>query len=153
VGFAIVTIVPTRAEGIVSMEATIDDAPVEVEAEPWRVNVDPLGLEDGAHALTVAATYDDARTPVTASLFFSVGEFEPATWTRDVEPLFVDNCKKCHGPDGGAHRLDTAGRWRNDIDKILEMTTSQRMPLPPNEPLSDEEIQLIQSWRAGGFPE
>ncbi len=153
VGFAIVTIIPTRAEGLVSIEATIDEAPAEVSADPWRVNVDPIGMSDGAHSLTVSATYDDSRAPVTASLYFSVGEFEPATWSRDVEPLFVDNCKKCHGPDGGAHRLDTAARWENDIDKVLEMTTSQRMPLPPNDPLTDEEIQLIQSWRAGGFPE
>jgi hypothetical protein len=110
-------------------------------------------MEDGAHHLDVAAEYDGVRDPVEASLYFSVGEFEPATWTLDVEPLFVDHCKKCHGPDGGAHRLDSAERWQNDIDRILEMTTEQRMPLPPNPPLTAEEIQIIQSWRAGGFPE
>ncbi|HCP46887.1 MAG TPA: hypothetical protein DIU15_12650, partial [Deltaproteobacteria bacterium] len=93
-----------------------------------------------------------------ASLFFSVGEFVPPTWTDDIEPLFQAECGLCHRAEqgsvtvGGGRPLDTLVAWQADIDLILEVLEDGRMPLN-NPSLSGDDIRTIEDWRAGGFLE
>jgi hypothetical protein len=147
---ATLEVVPSEIADVTSVEATLDGAEVTL-ADAAHVVLDPLTIEDGPHELAVTVHWGDSAE--TESLFFAVGSFEPPTWARDVAPLFLDNCSRCHGLGGSAHRMDTLALWRSQFDTILEMVGSGRMPLPPNPPLAPEEVQILRSWRAGGFPE
>lgn len=148
---AILEVVPSEAEEVSVVEATLDGEPAEVAADPPRVLLDPLVLADGPHELAVTVHWGE--TEETESLFFAVGAFDAPTWSRDVAPLFLDHCARCHGYGGAGHRMDTPALWRSQFDTILEMVGSGRMPLPPNPSLSPEDLQVLRAWRAGGFPE
>lgn len=148
---SILEVIPSEPDEVTAVEATLDGAPVEVGAGTPSVVLDPLALADGPHELAVTVSWGDVSE--TESLFFAVGAFEAPTWSRDVAPVFLDHCEKCHGLGGAGHRMDTPALWRTQFDTILEMVGSGRMPLPPNPSLSPEEIQVLRAWRAGGFAE
>jgi hypothetical protein len=144
---------PFGATPPLQIVAEIDGSPAEVTEDGIRL--DPAALSDGAHALSVEAVWQDGEG-ATASLFFSVGEFVPPTWSDDIEPLFERSCTPCHAPAGGAHLLDNPLAWQAEINDILDETTTARMPLnngtnPNFTALSDADLDVIGWWRAGGF--
>lgn len=144
-----VTLAPSLAEEVVEVEASLDGDPLAVLADPWRLTIPAEDLADGDHRLDVVATYADDDV-ANASLFFHKGNLAPVTWEADILPLYGSRCDFCHGPSGGAHRLDTSQAWELDIDRILEAVEQGRMPrLPPQ--LDESEIGMIERWRSGGF--
>lgn len=151
-----VRLLPTAAGSVVSVVASLNGEPLELD-ESLSVVFDPLELSDGAQELTATVTYDDEEE-VVGSLFFSVGEFVAPTWADDILPLFNDHCALCHlggqqaTTAGGGHPIDSPAAWETEIEIILDEVQTERMPLN-NPPLSLAEIQLIKSWRAGGFLE
>jgi len=75
------------------------------------------------------------------------------TWNADVKPLFEAACEMCHGARSNARRLETRGAFAADIDPILAAVREGRMPLPPNEPLTADDIEMLDRWRRADFPE
>ena len=149
----VLRVLPSLADRVVGMSATLDGAAVTFAEASWDLLLDPLALDDGAHSIAFTIAYDDVPDPVSAELLFTVGEFVPPTWDGDIEPLFAAECAECHTDQGVSRPLDTPGAWAADIDLILYNLQEQRMPLPPRDPLGLSEIQLVRAWAAGGFPE
>jgi hypothetical protein len=152
------TIVPTLAGRAASMSATLDGASVELtevelgESTVWTLPLDPTSLDDGAHELAVTASWDDGVEPVEQSLFFSVGVFDPPTWSGEIALLSTDYCSRCHTADGGAHLLDTRARWEDEVETILSNVISGAMPISGDK-LSSAQVRSIELRRAGGFQE
>lgn len=87
---------------------------------------------------------------------------------RDILPIFISNCAKsgCHdaasrqdGYEFTSYQTITAKKFtpgnpsKTELyEKITEDDHEDRMPPPPNAPLSRESINLIYSWIARGAP-
>lgn len=90
------------------------------------------------------------------------------TWD-DVGPIFADNCTRCHGPGGRAglnlSTYDTALAGSSfrvvlvsgdpDNSRLVERITGQITPQMPRgaAPLSQDDIDTIIAWIAGGLQE
>lgn len=152
-----VTFLPTLASEAASLSVTLDGEDLtllEIDLDgrrAWQAPLDPFVLSDGAHELAITAEWSDGVT-AERGLFFSVGAFEPPTWTDDIAPLNDAFCADCHTANGGAHLLDTPERWRAEIDGIIENTLSGAMPLSGDK-LDPDQIRCIELWRAGDFQE
>jgi len=153
-----VHVLPTVTETFAGLSATLDGTPVLLDdSDGFSLLLDPEQLTDGAHEVQVTASYgaDDEET---ASLYFSVGEFIPPTWSADIEPLFVRECALCHSATagatsaGGGHPIDSLAAWQTEIEEILDAVINERMPLN-SDPFDEDTISLIEDWRAGGFLE
>ncbi|MCA8990305.1 MAG: hypothetical protein KDA78_21840, partial [Planctomycetaceae bacterium] len=92
----------------------------------------------------------------------------PIDFNRDIRPLLSDRCFACHGPDAKSRaaglRLDArddavaengssgvivAGDADNSelVRRLTTDDSSERMPPEDHdEPLTDEEIKLIERW-------
>jgi Flp pilus assembly protein TadD len=86
------------------------------------------------------------------------------TFSKDVAPIVFDHCAACHRPgDIGPFSLLTYRDARLHATQIADVTA--RRVMPPWKPkhgeiafigdrsLTDEQIQTIQRWVAGGAPE
>lgn len=147
---AVLNVLPTAPLQVTGLSATLNGAAVELDE--WLLLLDPLELEDGPQSLEFVVAYDDALEPVQTSFLFSVGEFIPPTWVGEIEPLFERECAECHTDSGVSRPLDTPAAWQADLDLIFFNLEEGRMPLPPRDPLTLSEIQLVRSWAAGNFP-
>ena len=87
----------------------------------------------------------------------------------DILPILEDHCLKCHGPDKQKAGLRVDQRWSllrggdggfpslvpgdasksHLIERIKSRDASEQMP-PKGERLSEEEIELLEQWIAGG---
>ncbi len=122
-----------------------DFGPIAEDAPTGLVAVDGVGRgvvidDEGVWLLAVG----DAPVPP---------DVEPPGWADDVEPLFLEHCEQCHGATGFAHPMFTRDIWIEEIDLILTNMSSGAMPLPPNPPLGEVDIQRIEAWQDAGFPE
>ena len=100
-------------------------------------------------------------------------ERPPADFSREVRPILAEHCFACHGPDAAARkadlRLDIEGDVIRDrggysvIDRVVTEDSElllrlhgdgvlERMPPESEEPLSDEERDVLQRWVAEGAP-
>jgi hypothetical protein len=147
----VVSVTPTPPVGVVSVTATIDEAPADVQQDPWRVVLSPAALGDGPHTLAVTTTWEEGD-PATATVGFVVETLPPPTWTEDIEPLYQQRCDTCHNPAVTKSPLDTYDLWKSRIDDILGAVTKGLMPLPPNPALTPTEVDRIQAWRDADFP-
>ena len=86
------------------------------------------------------------------------------TYTRDIAPLLAERCGMCHVPEGSApFSLLTYADAKRYAAEIAAATRNRYMPPwkadPENgpfagqRPLTDEEIDRIQKWVAGGAVE
>ena len=153
-----VHLLPTVTDSFTGLSATLDGTPVLLdESDGFSLLLDSELLSDGAHELHATAIYGE-DDEVTASLYFSVGEFIPPTWSADIEPLFVRECALCHSATagatsaGGGHPMDSLAAWQTEIEEVLDAVINDRMPLN-SDPLDEATISLIEDWRAGGFLE
>ena len=89
---------------------------------------------------------------------------EVPTYTRDIAPLLAERCGMCHAPQGSApFSLLTYADAKRYAAEIAAVTRTRYMPPwkadPENgpfagqRPLTDEEIDRIQKWVAGGAVE
>jgi len=81
-----------------------------------------------------------------------IPEKPPVTWTLDVDPLAVERCGNCHGEGEFAQERYTYEQWVEEYDDILLVVKSQAMPLN-DDPLTDDEIDIIEQWKEDGFVE
>jgi mono/diheme cytochrome c family protein len=97
-------------------------------------------------------------------------EAVPIDFLRDVQPIFVEHCYQCHGPDKqeAGLRLDQrdkalaggdSGAWfvagkaaESEIVRRVLADEAERMPPvdAQNKPLSAEQIATIKSWIDAG---
>ena len=139
-------------ESAVSVDAWIDDREqtLEISRETdWSLSLSNLDLDSGDHILFAEVTYDDGQRASAALNLFANPQ---VTWSDDIIHIYEANCAMCHNGQGGARNLSNPALWADDVDTILFVTRMQSMPigLPP---LTLEEINLIESWRLGGFKE
>jgi hypothetical protein len=152
---------PSAPDLLASLTVSLDGETVGADVEGlWDPEVDltldPLALENGPHQLSAVATYSDREDAFESSLTFVVGPFVPPTWSEDLHPVFVEHCRRCHDSGGALAAgvdlpLDSAEDWQANIEAILRLVQDGTMPSEEDEALSDEEVQTIRAWRAGGF--
>ena len=104
----------------------------------------------------------------------TAAEQEPLNFSRDIRPILSAKCFACHGPDSqdrdADYRMDTKEGAFADLggyfaivpgkpeqSEIIKRITSdddeELMPPPKHKnPLSEEEIALLQRWIAEGAP-
>ncbi len=81
-------------------------------------------------------------------------------FTAYVEPLVASQCAGCHGgasPDAGL-ALENYPQIRDaalsgQLENRINRTAGDPLLMPPNGPLSNCNIEAIQSWIADGAPE
>ena len=142
---------PDEVEGVV-FEIDAAPAPEEWIQETTTIEVRPAELEVGGHTLAYAVRYDDGEV-VDGRVGFRIRQDLPVTWDDDVQPLMAARCKRCHGSHGSAHRMDDLPLWREEIELILSALRDGRMPLPPNPPLTPDQVDLVVQWRDDGLLE
>ena len=147
--------------------AAVTATPVDAaDGRVWRVDLDPVALDNGDHRLDVEVTYGDDGTVLATALPFRVAF---PTWGGDVAPLYVKRCSACHDAVIGAATvvLEEMSAWTSQIDCIVcrvstpfdparpECMLCQSAPssMPPTGALLDSEIELIRRWDAGGLRE
>lgn len=102
-------------------------------------------------------------------LLFSVsaGAHDPIstklTWSREISRIVYRRCASCHRPDASAMPLLTYEQARPWAVAISEEVTNRRMPpwgavkgfgeFRNEEALTQEEIEQLTDWVAGGAPE
>jgi hypothetical protein len=158
-GSAEVFFLPSLPGNIASLTVRLDDEALTPGATaPWSVTLRAQDLTEGLHDLTVDAVWEDATT-ATRTLTFSVGAFDWPTWDDDVEPVFTARCGACHAAGGVASsswQLDSAARWAENYDAILEQIQAPSgggsAPMPPSlDDVTSAELEMVALWKAGGF--
>lgn len=114
---------------------------------------------------------------ILATLFIASWKTEPeinedVCFERDVLPVFLENCalSGCHNSESGKHgyvfdsyeNIMSSNRGRAIIPynlkkskvykKITEDSGEDRMPPPPNRPLTGAEMSVINKWIMSGAP-
>ena len=100
---------------------------------------------------------------VVTSAIQTVGPGAP-TFTKDVAPIVFARCAACHHPGGPApFSLLTYREARQRVTLIAAVTRSRFMPpwkaspgsgpFIGQSPLTEDEIDVLQRWAAGGAPE
>lgn len=145
-----VTVVPSFAQDVVSIETTVNGA--EALENFAERDIEPVALGNGAHEFRAIVSYENGES-INVSVPFSVGEFGTPTWKDDIAPIFEEYCALCH--NGASESvLNTPESWRERIDAILKYLEDGTMP-PQNDatwvPVSPEEVALVRAWRATGM--
>jgi hypothetical protein len=141
-----VTLLPSDPDTLDSLSVWVDDMALEVNAEPYQVTIDPEQLAEGAHTLRFFT-----ESPMGDSLTeypVWVGELADVKWS-EIDALSQVHCARCHGGETLTD-LSTAAGWERHIEGIIDLVTSQEMPLG-GPYLTNEEITLIRAWKHGGF--
>ncbi|MGE5193746.1 MAG: DUF1549 domain-containing protein, partial [Deltaproteobacteria bacterium] len=86
-------------------------------------------------------------------------------FARDVQPLLKRHCLKCHGPakrEGGLNLSTPAGIVRggkngaalapHDVKASLLWKRISEDEMPPDEPLAENEKEILKRWIAAGAP-
>jgi hypothetical protein len=89
----------------------------------------------------------------------------PPRFARDVQPLLKRHCLKCHGPakrEGNLNLSTPAGIVRggkngaalvpHDVQASLLWKRVAEEEMPPDEPLAENEKDLLKRWIAAGAP-
>ena len=143
----VLTIAPTLADQLVSLEVDIDGVPQEVE--DLRVSLRTADWSEGPlHTLTVTASYEDSTS--TEQWSFRTEGLGTVTWDDHIEPLYAERCSVCHD-SSTATVLDTAEAWASNYERIWAAVSEERMPIG-DDPLSERELALVAAWAQGGFP-
>jgi hypothetical protein len=138
---------PTGAASVSALEAWVGTQQLDIDPVGTTAELDPVALAPGDHVLRMAVDGPEGTT--ITDLPFTTGELPDAEWETDIEPIMQEHCSRCHG-DAAAIPLHTADLWRLNIDRILAEVVSQDMPLG-GPYLSDDELDLVRGWQAGGF--
>jgi hypothetical protein len=110
-----------------------------------------------------------------ALLSIALGEEKPATFSpehekffeNEIRPLLIEHCHRCHGEDNfkGGLRLDSLGAILEGGDSgaaavagkaseslLIEAVRYDSLEMPPDEKLSDRQIDLLTQWVEMGLP-
>lgn len=127
--------------------ATLDFALGGFDAAGREKSYSLAGLDDGLHALTVRARFEDREVTRTLNFELSTKGGGALSYERDVRPIFGARCAKCH-EQGPGHVLTSYEDWVNDKERIVAAVIELRMPA--DGPLDPAQIKILQRWAAGG---
>ncbi|QRO02937.1 hypothetical protein JRI60_44340 [Archangium violaceum] len=119
---------------------------VEADGTPKAYSFDGLG--PGVHTLSAVARYADG-TEARRAVSFS---YQPVSssvlgWNKDIRPIHVARCAKCHD-SGPGRQLSTYQQWKDNLPLIIAAVRDQRMPA--DGPLDPQLISVIQRWATAG---
>jgi len=141
-----VTLLPSDPASLGALRVWVDDRPLALSEDPFRVTLNPEDLAEGEHRLRFFAESSKGDSMTEQSVW--VGELAAVEWPS-IQALSDQHCARCHGGETLTD-LSTADGWERHIDSIIEVVTVQEMPLG-GPYLSDEEIIMIRAWKHGGF--
>lgn len=121
----------------------------------------PMTMQsDQASAVIEASALADPQVTIRASINI-IQPVDPnlVCFERDVLPIFIGNCSKCHGNEmqqegynfttyeGIFEGFEDDDEDENEIlEKITEEDDDDRMPPPPNPRLTSAQISMIRKW-------
>lgn len=146
-GRTVLTVDPSTAEGVSEVLLTLGDVETTLTTAPYRGSLDPAEVGEGSVDVSVRVSWEDG-TSARTSLTVEVVDGAP-TWVDDVDPIFQASCSSCHSADD-ARPLDTSEAWQDDFENIFSQVSSGAMPLGLD-PLSNDDLDLLSAWEAGGF--
>lgn len=116
----------------------------------------PLLVDDGDIHMDEAS--DSADAGVDAGRDAAMPPTTDLTYWADVRPIIEENCVPCHGPGGERFSLFSYASARSRRFTIRNVVSARIMPPCDDEPaescgLSQDEIDRIVEWAAGGAPE
>ena len=99
-------------------------------------------LKEGQHVIIVK---DSEGCQTTLSLTISHGN-TGISYAKDIESIITTNCAKsgCHGAGTGSRDWTVFANVKSHAANIKTRTSNRTMP--PDDPLSEEEIALIACW-------
>ncbi len=114
-----------------------------------------------AGLLASACTYDKGKGEATPCGLTAAA---PATYARDIQPIFAANCLRCHSAGeylnaGGGHNFDDFavvqervrdGSMLRAVQWTADTPPEVRMPRPAGSRLSECDVARIASWIAAG---
>ena len=108
-----------------------------------------VSLPRGRHTLSAVARYADGSEARRSVSFDYQPLFTGAvSWEKDIRPIHVDRCAKCHETSNQGRPLATYGQWKDNAALIVAAVREQRMPA--DGPLDPQLLTLIQRWVATG---
>ena len=141
-----VTLLPSDPASLGALRVWVDDRPLVLSEDPFRVTLNPEDLAEGEHRLRFFAESSKGDSMTEQSVW--VGELSSVEWPS-IQALSDQHCARCHGGETLTD-LSTADGWERRIDSIIDVVTAQEMPLG-GPYLNDEEIIMIRAWKHGGF--
>ncbi len=107
------------------------------------------GLPAGLYTLGATATYmDGTRARRTLTFEYRPGSNEVLSFEKDIQPIHVARCQKCH-QSGPGRPLTNLDAWTANAQLILGAVKDQRMPA--DGPLDPALSLKIQRWVSGGM--
>jgi hypothetical protein len=105
-------------------------------------------LSDGWHTLRLLATSAEGDAlERTIHFDFEASASVQVSWERDIQPLALSRCDKCH-TTGTLPELKTYAQWKTQAAAAAAAVRDRRMPA--DGPLDAAGIQLFQRWASGG---
>ena len=139
-------LLPSDPEAVQSLQVFIAGTELNVQ-ESWSFQLNPDDFPTGSHDIHIVQ-HTNENTFLTIHPFVNQ-ELPLVFWEEEILPLHEENCASCHG---GATEtaLTSKEEWIQNIEIIIDVVTSQSMPLGAP-PLSEEQITTIRAWKQGGF--
>jgi len=148
-----------------SLRARLDGQRVVVNgtAGAWSLT-GPESLSSGWHTLSLSVGSEAGSVERTVKFLVEGGDVdEPSSppgeptvfWERDIRPIYERSCATCHGDGGNQTFMGSFEAFRALGELALERVSSGEMPPPTAsamaEPLSADEVQLLQTWVKEGM--
>jgi hypothetical protein len=151
-----------------SLSATLDGQGMAVtgSAGAWSLS-GPESLSPGWHSLSLAVASERPVVSRTVKFLVEGGEVaeppmpptppgEPTvSWEEDIRPIYERSCAPCHGEGGNQTFMGTFEAFSALGELALDRVSRGEMPPPAAgdvaEPLSAEEVQLLQTWVQEGM--
>ena len=132
-------------------------------ADSWSVS-GPDSLGPGWHTLSLTASSDEGVVRRTVKFLVEGGETggppmpppgEPTVfWEEDIRPIYERSCSACHGEGGNQTFMGSFEAFSGLGELALERVAQGEMPPPAAgnvEPLSEAEVQLLETWVQEGM--
>lgn len=118
-----------------------------------------------AQGLPVGIPPTEAATPTPESA--AAVDLSNLTYNKDIQPIFLQHCSKCHGEDNpeeglmvttykglmnGSLNGGVIKKGDPDASYLVEMIVTGKMP-KRGDPLSQSEIEMVIAWIEAGAPE
>lgn len=148
-----------------SLSASLDGQGVGVSgaAGAWSLT-GPESLSPGWHTLSLTVASPGGRVERAVKFLVEGGEVaeppvppgEPTvSWEEDIRPIYERSCAPCHGAGSNQTFMGSFEAFSALGEPALQRVSLGEMPPPAAgavaEPLSDDEVQLLQTWVQEGM--
>lgn len=147
-----------------SLSAGLDGQGIEVSgtAGAWTLT-GPESLSPGWHALTLTVASDEGAVHRTVKFLVEGGESngtpmpppgEPTVfWETDIRPIYERSCAPCHGEGSNQTFMGSFEAFSALGQLALDRVSRGEMPPAASsaQPLSEDEVQLLETWVQEGM--